>query len=264
MEEMRRRQTARDRVAARRAGRPRRLKVIEPAALRLLHIAADVRSTRSGAAARPTAATIEALSAFKSAATWNRYLPTLHRWEQYASLKGIPILPADPAHFANFLSEAAKDEAGGPQTKQRSCAITALSAVAGVSSPTADELVDLIRVSIRRDHRGGRRGGSRPIYPHEIPATPSSPPPARERSREAAQPLSVRRRARAQATHHMAILSAGALRFDGVHEAQLGDACWFGGCATCPSSARRLTRCSSARRRPYRHPMIRHRDTRRP
>ena len=228
---MRERQAARDRVAARRAGQPRRLKVIEPAAMRMLGLAADIRMQGGGRSATLSADTVRALAAFKAPVTWNRYLPTLRRWEEYAERRDVPFLPADPGHFANFLSEAAQSDKGSTQTKQRSCAIAALSAVAGVPSPTEDDLVDVVRAGIRRGRRGGRRGSARPIYPHEIPAAPGSPPPLEGRSKEAHLPPSVRRRARAQATRHMAVLSGGALRFDDVHEAQLGDVCWFEGVA---------------------------------
>jgi len=184
-----------------------------------------------GGGATPSTLTIHALAAFKAPMTWNRYLPTLRCWEAYAAREHTPFLPADPGHFANFLSEAAAKERGSTQTKHRSCAIAALSAVAGVPSPTTDDLVGIVRAGIRRSLRGGRRGSSRAIYSHEIPETPASPPPVTGRSREAALPLSVRRRAREQATRHMAVLSAGSLRFDDLLEAQLGDVCWFDGVA---------------------------------
>ena len=197
----------------------------------MLRLAAEVRTTGSRGAATPSADTIHALAAFKAPVTWNRYLPTLRGWEEYAAGKSTPFLPADPVHFANFLSEAAKGALGSTQTKQRSCAIAALSKVAGVASPTEEDIVAVVRAGIRRQLRGGRRGSARPVFPHEVPAAPGSPPPVRGRGREALRPLSVRRRARAQATRHMAIMSAASLRYDDAHEGQLGDICWFNGVA---------------------------------
>jgi len=227
MEEIRARQSALDRVAARRAGQPRRLKTIEPTALRMLRLAADLRAQGARGGATPSEETILALAAFKAPVTWNRYLPTLRGWEQYAAGKNTPFLPADPGHFANFLTEAAKGAVGSTQSKQRSCAIQALSTVAGVASPTGDDVVKLVRAGLRRRLRGGRRGSSRPIFPHEVPATPGSPPAARGRGIGARRPLSVRRRARAQATRHMSLMSAASLRYDDAFEGQLGDICWF-------------------------------------
>jgi len=218
-------------VAARRAGQPRRLKALEPEAARLLGLAVEVRRSRSGSTTAPSPAAVRMLSGSHSAPTWNRYLSTLRAWERYAALAGIVFLPAEPGHFANFLAEMAERDVGSTQSKQRACAIRAISAVAGVRSPLADEDVDAVRRGIRRSLRGGRRGSARPIYAHEIPAEPPASPPSRGRGRWALMPVSVRRRARAQATRHMSVLSGASLRFDDLQEGQLGDVLWHDGLA---------------------------------
>jgi hypothetical protein len=58
---------------------------------------------------------------------------------------GTPFLPADQSQLTNFLAEPADGSSGHTQTKQRSCAIAALSALARLSSPAADDLVQDVR-----------------------------------------------------------------------------------------------------------------------
>ena len=213
-------------MAARRAGQKRRLKAIEPEALRLLGLAAAIRRGRSDGSVAMTPAAARALGGVHSASSWNRYLSTLRAWELYTSSRGLVFLPADPGHFANFLAEMAEGELGNTQTKQRSCAIRAISIVAGVRSPLSDPDVEAVRLGIRGRARGGRRGGARPIYAHEIPRTPPPSPPGGGRGRWAVAPASIRRRAKAQVTRHMRVLSGASLRFDDLQEGQLGDVIW--------------------------------------
>ena len=195
----------------------------------MLRLAAEVRVRLARGSTLPSDDTVATLAAFKAPVTWNRYLPTLRGWERYAAGMNTPFLPADPGHFANYLADAAKKDTGSTQSKHRSCGIAALSMVAGVTSPTEDGTVTLVRAGLRRRLKGGRRGSARPIFPHEVPAAPASPPSGR--GRDAHRPLSVRRRARAQVTRHMSVLSAASLRFDDTLEGQLGDISWFPGVA---------------------------------
>ena len=104
----------------------------------MLRLAAEVRVRLARGSTLPSDDTVATLAAFKAPVTWNRYLPTLRGWERYAAGMNTPFLPADPGHFANFLADAAKKDAGSTQSKHRSCGIAALSAVAGVTSPTED------------------------------------------------------------------------------------------------------------------------------
>jgi hypothetical protein len=84
-------------------------------------------------------------------------------------------LPADPAHFANFLAEATAGAHGHTQTKQRACAIRALSKLVGVPSPVGDPLVCDVRAGIRRTHKD-TRGRACPIFSYELQAADAFPP----------------------------------------------------------------------------------------
>ena len=229
--ETRRRELLRESVARRRAGQPRRLKVLDPTARRLIAAAVRLRSAPLHGAVAPSDAAIAMAARGLAPTTWNRYASTLTRWEAYAAGAGTPFLPADPTHFANFLAAAAVGALSATQTKHRSCAIHALSGLAGVPSPVADALVRDVRSGVRRALRG-TRGRARPIFTHEIPtadALPSPPSgrgggPRRLAPGAAVAPLSVRKRARAQAMRCAATLEAAALRFDDIIEAQIGDA----------------------------------------
>ena len=129
-------------------------------------IALQLRSAATGHAVVPSAAVLGLATRGKSPTTWNRYASTLVRWEGYAALKGTSFLPADPAHFANFLAEAAEGSSGHTQTKHRVCAIDALSALARVPSPAADSLVRDVRAGLHRSLRG-TRGRARPIFSYK-------------------------------------------------------------------------------------------------
>ena len=231
LDETRRRELLRERIAERRAGQPRLLKTLDPTATRMLRAAVLLRSSLSGSAAAPSAAVIEMATRGKAPNTWNRYASTLTRWEAYADRVGTPFLPADPSHFANFLAEAASGSSGHTQTKQRACAIAALSALARVPSPAEDALVADVRSGLRRTLRG-TRGRARPIFSYELPTAAALPPlpsgrgggPRRLTPGGAAAPLSVRKRAREQAVRCSAVLGGAALRFDDLREGQIGDA----------------------------------------
>ena len=220
-------------------------------------------ATSPGAGAvAPSSAAAALLSRGKSPGTWNRYASTLTRGEAYATLHATPFLPADPTHFANFLAEAAGAAGGGCQTKQRVCAIDALSAVARVPSPASDALVRDVRDGLRRAGRSVRGRRARPVFSYELPTAASLPSPSLRSRRPpfapvalpsfapvalptgfapvarsgprhlepggADAPLSVHKRARAQALRTAAILEAAGLRYDDLMEAQLGDAIFFG------------------------------------
>ena len=231
LDETRRRELLRERVASRRAGQPRRLKTLSPTAARMVAAAVRLRSALLGPSAAPSAAVVALAARGRAPGTWNRYTSTLVRWEEYAARVGTPFLPADPTHFANFLAEAATGALGHTQTKQRSCAITALSQLARVPSPVEDALVQDVRSGLRRTLRG-TRGRVRPIFSYELPAAAGLPSPPHGRGGGprrlapggAVAPLSVRKRARAQAVRCAAMLEAAALRFDDIVEGQLGDA----------------------------------------
>ena len=231
LDETRRRELLRERIAGRRAGQPRRLKTLDPVASRMIGVALRLRSSLSGSAAAPSAAVLELAARGKAPGTWNRYASTLVRWEAYAGRLGTPFLPADPSHFANFLAEAAAGSTGHTQSKQRACAIDALSALAGVPPPGKDAAVQDVRAGLRRTLKG-TRGRARPIFSYELPSAAALPPlpsgkgggPRRMAPGEAAAPLSVRKRAREQAIRCSAVLEGAALRFDDIVEGQIGDA----------------------------------------
>ena len=231
LDETRRRELLRERIAARRAGQPRRLKTLGPTAIRMVELAVRLRSTAAPPSAAPSEAVIRLAARGKSPSTWNRYAAALLRWEAYAGRVGSTFLPADPTHFANFLAEAATGASGHTQTKQRACAIDALSTVARVPSPVGDALVQDVRSGLRRTLRG-TRGRARPIFSYELPTadTLPSPPsgkgggPRRMVPGEAVAPPSVRKRARAQALRCSAVLEGAALRYDDIVEGQIGDA----------------------------------------
>ncbi len=194
-------------------------------------VALQLRSSATGPTVAPSAAVLGLAARGRSPSTWNRYTSTLVRWEEYATRVGTPFLPADPSHFANFLAEAAAGSSGHTQTKQRVCAIAALSALARVPSPATDDLVQDVRAGLRRTLRG-TRSRARPIFSYELPPAGALPPlpdgrgggPRRLSPGGATAPLSVRKRAREQAMRCSAVLEGAALRFDDIREAQIGDA----------------------------------------
>jgi hypothetical protein len=196
----------------------------------MLGAALLLRAPLPGSTTAPSAAVLGLITQGKAPGTWNRYASTLVRWEAYAARMGTPFLPADPAHFANFLAEAAAGASGNTQTKQRACAIAALSAVAHVPSPGGDVLVRDVRAGLRRTLRG-TRGRARPIFSYELPTAGSLPLPGgrgggprRLAPGDATAPLSVRKRAREQAVRCSAVLEGAALRYDDLAEGQIGDA----------------------------------------
>ena len=215
----------------RRAEQPRRLKRLNATASRMIGLAVQLRSSTARPAAAPSAAVLALAAQGKAPASWNRYAASLLRWEEYAARAGTPFLPADPSHFANFLAEAAAGASGHSQTKQRSCAIDALSKLAHVPSPTGDDTVRDVRAGLRCTLLS-TRGRVRPIFSYELPMADALPPlptgrgggPRRLIPGDAAAPLSVRKRAREQAVRCSAILEAAALRFDDIVEGQIGDA----------------------------------------
>ena len=93
----------------------------------------------------------------ESPATWNRCASVLLQREAHAArgARGTPFLPADPTRFATFLAESAVGARGNcvpgnTQSKQRACAIAALSGLGGAPSPVDDALVRDVRAGLRR------------------------------------------------------------------------------------------------------------------
>ncbi len=70
----------------------------------MIGLAVQLRSSTARPAAAPSAAVLALAAQGKAPASWNRYAASLLRWEEYAARAGTPFLPADPSHFANFLS----------------------------------------------------------------------------------------------------------------------------------------------------------------
>ena len=182
----------------------------------------------SGSGCSPSAALIAAVSDSRAPQTWNRYMGPLRAWSEFAAGHGSPWLPANPMVFAEFLVQSGTGNVGFSQTKARCNAIAALSAVAGVPSPNEHPMVQAVRASALRSKRA-KRGSARPIFGEEIPtlAPPdASPPPAP--TPQTGPGLSARSlRARSAAAAHMAVLHDGALRYDDLQEAQLGDFLFF-------------------------------------
>ena len=85
-------------------------------------------------------------------------------WETYASARNSTSLPADPAHFANFLAESAEGSRGYAQTKQWAGAIDAISRLALLPSPAGDETVSGVRAGIRRTRCCGAPGPGPPDF----------------------------------------------------------------------------------------------------
>ena len=72
-------------MAARRAGRPRRLKQLLPSAERLLQ---DTLTTFVATGSALPAALLVALTNGLAPPTWNRYLQALRPWRDYAAARG--------------------------------------------------------------------------------------------------------------------------------------------------------------------------------
>ena len=206
----------------RRAGQARRFKRVGPAAEAVL-AAASTLLTGDGSSAPP--ALLRAITASKAPQTWNRYMGPIRPWREFAEARGQPWLPAEPRLFAEFLAECGGGTLGYSQTKSRVNAIRALSEAAGVASPADHPLIKAVRAASCRAPRA-RRGPSTPIFETEIPILLS---PERASAGGRAGPgLSARtQRARCAAAAHMAVLHAGALRYDDTLEGQLGDCLFF-------------------------------------
>ena len=216
--ELRRRERILDDLRARRAGNGRVLKRLEPATLALLERAIQLQPGMGG---EPLpAGLVSMLTQRISPPSWNRYANALRGWGPYVEAHGLPFLPASGPHFASFLAEAGELDEGYSQTKLRVCCIDALSTIAGVASPAKHPLVDGYREGARRV-KTARRGRATPIFPAEIPTILS--PKARPTGRHGRARL---RRHQATAAH-MALMSAGAIRYDDAQEGRLGDAVFF-------------------------------------
>ena len=106
LDETRRRELLRERIAARREGQP--LKTLGITAICMVELAVRLRSAVAprAASAAPSEAVIRLAARGKSPLTWNRYAATLLRWGAHAGRVGSTFLPADPTHFVNFLAAA--------------------------------------------------------------------------------------------------------------------------------------------------------------
>ena len=171
----------------------------------------------------PSPAAVRLVAQGMAPLSWNRYAGSLLAWERYAAARDTPFLPACPAHFANFLAETAEGARSYSQTKTRVCAISALSLVARLPSPSKVEDVREVRAGVRRT-RCVRRGQATPVFTHEIPAASALPSPPRGGGRPRSWPLSAEKRGREQTVRASALMGGAGLRYDCLQEAQLGDA----------------------------------------
>jgi integrase len=168
-------------------------------------------------------------TAERSPTTWNRYALAIGPWREFAAREGSSFLPASPDIFARFLAWQCARERGYAQTKARVCAIDALSTLAGVASPSLHPDVTAIRGGARR-LKTYHRGQSRPIFQDEIPraADAAAAGDGVRRHPKARRPY-IPALAYAAAAMLCLILSDGALRFDDLVEAELGDILRFPG-----------------------------------
>ena len=88
--------------------------------------------------------------------TWDRYVPALRDWPQFAAANGFTALPAEPAEFHHFLATRAEADTGSALTKMRICAMNAASQLAEVPPPSGDATVGAFRRGVRRVKRAAR------------------------------------------------------------------------------------------------------------
>lgn len=235
---LRDREDLREDVLRRRAGAPRRHKVVSEATRAFL---LDALRSQPGPAALP-AALLESFLQGKAAGTWDRYVAALRPWFAHAAAAGFPPLPAPPVQFACWLAaagETGRGKRGYSQTKTRCVAMAGLSELVGAPSPTAHPAVQGYRAMARRTKRY-RRGRSRPLLGSEIPSVsalprdaPPLPAPAspvgRGRGRIGATLLSpgTARRAYTATAGMLAVMHDAGLRYDDGREGQLGDMLFF-------------------------------------
>lgn len=236
--DLRDREDLRDAIIKRRAGQPRRHKVIPDDTRTFL---LGVLRGQPDSAAMPDSL-LESLIHGKSAGTWHRYVQALKPWFAHATEAGFPALPAPPIQFACWLAtmgETGLGKRGYSQTKARCVAMDGFSELTGVPSPTSHRAVKGYRTMALRTKRY-RRGRSRPLLGHEIPSvaafppdTPPSPTPApapgRGAARIGATILSPRtaRRAYTATAGMLAVMHDAGLRYDDGREGQLGDMLFF-------------------------------------
>ena len=135
------------------------------------------------------------------------------------------MLPADPAHLANFLAESAERALGYSQAKQRACAIAALSRLALIPSPWGGETVAgcaPASAALAAAGVGAGRAQSSDTRSPLRTIPPRPPPPARTATR-LRRAAGLGRQAGAGAWIS-AILSGAPLRWDCLQETRLGDA----------------------------------------
>jgi hypothetical protein len=195
--------------------------LVEPDAEAIISAASSLLTGDSSAA---PPALLRVITASKAPKTWNRYMGPILPWRAFAEARGQPWLPAELRLFAEFLAECGGGTLDYSQTKARVNAIRALSVVAGVPSPANHPLILAVRAAACRARRTWRVP-STPIFETEIPvlASPERAPPPRA----GPGPSARSQRARCSAAAHMALLHAGALRYDDMLEGQLGDCLFF-------------------------------------
>ncbi len=91
----------------------------------------------------------------RSPATRRAYAGAWGRFEKWAAARGVPSLPADPAHVAAFLAARAADGAKPPTVRQDAAAISGAHRAAGMASPAGHE-------GVRRVLAGLARADARP------------------------------------------------------------------------------------------------------
>ena len=234
LHELRRREDHHRTIVARRAGEARRLKTLTATAAALLKEV--VETHLSDGRSLPTNL-VTAVTGQLHPSSWNRYAASIRPWLTYTRAHGLAVLPANPVDFAQFLAEAGARDAGYSQTKFRVNAIRSLSELAGLASPHTHPLVAGYRRGVSRTKGASRRGSVRPIFGSEIPdALPQPALGTAQGGRGRGRPhhsghgrsLSLRSQlARIASVRQAAVLHDGAMRYDDLQEAQLGDTLHF-------------------------------------
>jgi len=235
---LRDREDLREDVIKRRAGQPRRHKVLSDSTRTFL---LEVLRGLPDLAALPETL-VDSLLHGKAPATWDRYAAVIQPWFAHASQGGYPALPAPPIQFACWLAimgEQGRGKRGYAQTKLRCVAIASLSQLAGLPSPAEHTAVKGYRAMARRTKRY-RRGRSRPLLGAEIPPVPAPPPDAPPspapapsagrgagRGRSAVLSPRTARRAYTATAGMLAVMHDAGLRYDDGREGQLGDMLFF-------------------------------------
>ena len=174
------------------------------------------------------------LADVRASATWDSYVGAIRPWFAHAEASGVTALPADPGLFASWLVSVGRDDRSYAPTKLRCCAISCLSTLARVPTPTVDPRVSTLR-SLYSRKKAFRRGSVTLVLRAEIPRIPVEPPmelgprspPAPRRAGRAGPSPGTRHRQRAATAAFMGFLHDGVLRYDDTREGQLGDLSFY-------------------------------------